>query len=308
MTDGYINKTIEQTVAKGEEDTRSQTEKNADYIRSLMKGTATATGQYRVVWKERRYVDDYSEVPEGAKLQEGEQDGLYYETEEVEQFNQMMDNMREKTFEQYDWDEGQISEMESHIQKFEEIKNEAWDRIMSTGRNIDSPGGSYRIKGVGSALEKVHERDNDYESPDDLTDIFASTLYADEDTRESVTETTEAIKEEFGEENILQEKNYLPKDRNAPYYRAKHLIVDIGNGQPAEIQVKGKGMEEIGKVGHTAVFKDKLDLDEEEKDSVTDCLTQLVEATMGEGEQPDCNPRAEEIIQGVKQHGDEAEV
>lgn len=309
MTDGYINKTIEQTVTKGQEaDSRSQAQRDADYVRALMKGTAEATMQYRVVGKERRYVEDYSEVPEGAGLEEGPEGGLYYETEAVEQFNQAMDNMREKTFAQYDWSEEQISAMESHVQGFEEIKNEAWNRIMTTGREVGAVGGSYRIKGVGSALEKVHERDNKYDEPEDLTDVFASTLYAGEDTRESVTETTEAVKAEFGEENVLQEKDYLDRENNAPYYRAKHLIVDIGDGQPAEIQVKSKGMEEIGKVGHIACYKDKLDLSEEEKDSVTDCLTQLVEATMGEGDEPDCNPRATEIIQGVKAHGDEAEV
>lgn len=284
-----------------------------DYIDNTIR-KATRSHR-RVIGKERIYVEDYSQVPEGASLQEGPQGGLYYETEVVEDFEQAMANMREKVFEQYDWSDEQVSAMENHVNRFEEIKGESWERIMNAGRSVGAKGGSYRIKGVGSALEKVHERSktNDegeevYQEPEDLTDIFASTLHSEADTRESVQETTDAIKAEFGEENILAEKRYLDRDANAPYYRANHLIVELDDGLPAEIQVKGKGMEEVGKVGHTATYKDKLNLSDDEKQMVSDCLTQLVEATMGEGEEPDCDPVAEHIIHEVYQHGDEAEV
>lgn len=313
MTDDYIRDIQEQTLSKAETDAcpTIRPPNDGEYIRRLMKGTTTNANVVRVIGKERRYVEDYSEVPEGATLQEGPEGGLYYETEQVEQFQREMQNMREMTMAQYDWSEEQIAAMESEIDRFEATKEEDWNRIMTAGRAVGSPGGSYRIKGLGSACEKVYEREDDapeYQQPEDLNDIFASTVLAEESTEASVQETTNAIVEEFGEENVVERKDYLDGKEKAPFYRAEHLLLDLGDGKVGEIQVKSKEMKEIAHVGHIATYKNKVNLSESEQDEVADCLTSMMDVTMGHAEEPDCTGTATYIIQEVHEHGDEAEV
>lgn len=288
----------------GEERESTVPPSDSEYLRELMKGTTKSV--VRVIGKERVYVDDPSEIPEGAQAEEGPEGGLYYETEQVEEFQREMQNMKEKTFQEYDWSEDKINAMESEIQRYEDASEEDWGRIMNAARSVGASGGSFRIKGVGSALEKVYERDNDYERPGDLNDIFASRVFADESR--NTRETADAIINEFGEENIVEEKDYLEGKEKAPYYRAVHLIVDMGDGKTGEIQVKSEDMAEVAHVGHVAVYKDKLSLSDDEKDEVTDCLSSMMDVVMGQVDQPDCSGDAAHIIQEVHQQGDEAEV
>lgn len=114
--------------------------------------------------------------------------------------------------------------------------------------------------------------------------------------------------DEFGEDNIVQEKDYLDGKDEAPYYRAVHLIVDLGDGKTGEIQVKSEDMADIAHVGHVACYKNKLDLDEQMRDSISDCLTSMMDTLFGESEGPECDDRSREIVQEVMAHGDEAEV
>lgn len=214
--------------------------------------------------------------------------------------------MKERTFQQYDWSDEKINAMQSEVQRYEADAEEDWGRIMGAARSVDASGGSFRIKGVGSAMEKVYERDNGYERPEDLNDIFASRVFADE--AQNTRETADAIISEFGEENIVEEKDYLEGKDKAPYYRAVHLIVDLGDGKTGEVQVKSEDMAEVAHVGHVAVYKDKLSLSDDEKDQVTDCLSSMMDVVMGQAQEPDCTGDAAHIIQEVHQQGDEAEV
>lgn len=301
----YIRKTTERTVTGESEEPRRVSPSDGEYLKRVMKGTAR--NAVRVIGKERVYIDDPSEVPEGAAVDEGPQGGLYYETEQVEEFQQEMQNMKQKTFETYDWSDGEISAMESEVSRYEDSKEEDWARIMNAGRSVGATGGSYRIKGVGSALEKVHERgDNGYDEPGDLTDVFASRVFSNQaqDTRE----TADAIKEEFGEDAIVEEKNYMDGKEHAPYYRAVHLLVDFGDGKTGEIQVKSEDMADIAHVGHVAVYKNKLNLDDGQKDGIADCLTSMMDTLFDEADGPNCDDNSREIVQEVMEHGDEAEV
>lgn len=300
----YIRKTTERTVTDDSDDVRRVSSSDGDYLQRVMQGTAMKA--VRVIGKERVYVEDPSEVPEGAAVDEGPQGGLYYETEQVEEFQQEMQNMKQQTFQEYDWSEGQINAMESEVSRYEDSKEEDWGRIMNAARSVGSTGGSYRIKGVGSALEKVHERDNDYESPEDLNDIFASRVFSSE--AQNTRETADAIMEEFGEDAIVEEKDYMDGKEHAPYYRAVHLIVDLGDGKTGEIQVKSEDMADIAHVGHVAVYKNKLNLDDSQKDQIADCLTSMMDTLFDEADGPNCDDNSREIVQEVMEHGDEAEV
>lgn len=141
MTEDYIRKTTQDVVVDEDTEVVRGPSDDASYLRSLMKGTTENSRVVRVIGKERVYVDNPSEIPEGAQVQEGPEGGLYYETEQVEEFQQEMQNMKEKTFQQYDWSEGQINAMEQEISKYDDTAEQDWGRIMSAAREVGANGG-----------------------------------------------------------------------------------------------------------------------------------------------------------------------
>ena len=247
--------------------------------------------------KERIYVDDPSNVPQGAQMQEGERGGLYYDSDDVRAFEQAMLTAQAGVMEQYNFTPEQVDEAIAEVERYDANAEQDFQRLADAAdEHIE--GGQYRVKSVASALEKVHARDDaSADSLDELGDVFGAMMFAD--SHETVEDTADAIKAELGEENIVEEENLLDNDG---YYRAYHLDVDLGDGRQGEIQIKSQDMAELIEVGHKTVYKDETDIDLTDDDiaEISDCLQAQMDLLMDQDPDTECTPDAEAVIQEVQ--------
>lgn len=272
---------------------------DSDYLKNLQKNAIVKT-----IGKERVYVEDPSNVPDGASLNEGPKGGLYYETEQVEEFQEEQNERTEAILQRNNFSEGQINEAQKLHDEYTERGDEIFGNIMNiaTEAGVEMVGGSYRIKGVGSMLRKAHVRENEYEEVDDLLDVFGCTVKPS--SPEEVNEAADAIRETFGEENIIKSENYM-KEPQGGYYRAQNIVVETEDGKAAEIQVKSPKLADVASIGHVLVYKneeaeDVPDVGEDVQEDVRDCLGQLSGTIVGErAEDPDCTQEASSLINEV---------
>lgn len=297
---------IRSTVPTGESvEKQQEVDDDSEYFRSLQKNTFRRSGVHRVVYKERVYVDDYSDIPDGASLQEGPQGGLYYETEEAEEFAEEQRERTESILQEYDFSQEQINEAEALQEEYDARSDEVFGNVMSTAieSGAELTGGTYRVKGVGSMLRKAHVRDNDYDSVDELNDVFGCMVKPE--SAEGINSTAEALKEEYGEDNIIKEEDYMEEPQGG-YYRARHLVVETDDGLKAEIQIKEPKLSDVASIGHALVYKNEEAaggeddvplLDDETQEDVRDCLNQLSGVLVGEqSDDPDCTEEATSLI------------
>lgn len=267
-------------------------EKMVDFVKQL--GGATME-EINLLLKEKVYVEDPKEVPQGAQVQEGDRGGLYYDTDDVEEFNEAMVKTLEGVLNEYQFEEEQIDKAEALRDEYEDVADEHFATLMdAASEHIE--GGAHRVKTTASMLEKAYAReDSSAEDVDELGDVYGAMLFAD--SWESVEDTAEAIKDQLGQDAIIEEENMMDNDG---YYRAYHLDVEFENGHQGEIQIKSQPMAEIIHVGHKLVYKDETDmnLQPEVIDQVEQCLTDQMDSLMG-GPEPDCDPEVTEVIQEV---------
>lgn len=272
-----------------------------EYIQRLVKDTTKST--VRVIGKERIYVDDYSEVPDGAALQEGERHGLYYETEQVEEFQADQEERTNKILEEHDFPEEDIQRARKKHEEYAADAEDNFNYLMQTAEQtgVELVGGRYRVKGVGSMLKKAsdYRPEADYDDIDELHDVLGCMVQPEDP--EGVNKVGDALKEEIGEENIVKDENYMEEPQGG-YYRARQFVFELPNGHEAEVQVKSPELADIAHVGHALVFKndespEAPDLEEEMQEKVRDCLSQLSDITVGErtGE-PECDRQASQHI------------
>lgn len=245
-------------------------------------GNTTETG------KERVYVDVPSEVPEGAAVEEGERGGYYYDSSEAEEFEQAMEVAAANMMEEYDWDDAVLEQAQQERQKYQEDADQVFQQLVE---NTPAQGGQYRVKRAPSILEKTERKDK---SIDDIDDMFGAMLFPD--STEDVEDTVQMIQDEF---DVAEVDNRMDNDG---YYRAVHVDINIDDERTGEVQIKTDQMADIIEVGHKTVYKDEteLDIDDDDRDAVSECLEQQMDALMGEIDSPDCSDRAVEIIQEVR--------
>lgn len=295
----YIKNVQETTLTKAQAESVERVDDDVEYFRSLAKDAAKT--KRLVIGKERRYVNDYSDVPDGATLQEGPQEGLFYETEEVQEFQEDQQARTESILSEHDFSEEQIQRAEELHREYAEAGEGIFGNLMDTAieAGVDMAGAAYRTKGVGSMARKAYVRDNDYEDVNELKDIFGGMIKPQD--ADGVNTTAESLKEAFGEDRVIEEKDYMEEPQGG-YYRARHLILETEDGKRAEVQIKSPELSDVASVGHALVFKneeaeDVPTLDDETKEDVRDCLTQLSGVIVGQqAEHPDCTTEATSLI------------
>lgn len=258
----------------------------------------------------RRYVDDPSEVPEGVKLQEGEKGGLYYDESSVEFLEEQLDLTRE-SLEETDYTDDEIEDVIETIQRHDRIASEAFSTAMEMAEDVGAnvTYATHRVKGVGSALDKVYEDDHDeeeegskYDSADDLTDVHGSMLVVDD-----LDEARDTFEQFLSKDDVevVKQKNHMD-DTSGPY-RAHHVVFEVEDGTYSEVQIKEERMSQIAAVSHSLCYKpieapiDEIDaLDEppekgtEMNELIEDCLTQQADLRQGlvEEDEVECNEQA----------------
>ena len=265
----------------------------------------------------RVYVEDPTEVPEGVELRTGERGGLYFEETALE-FRQTMFDLSVEEVEHQDKYQYEDEQIERAVQIANEVQDKSQD-IFSTWVNLaesvgaDIAEASHRTKGVGSALEKAHQREDkseQYEDVSDLTDWHGSKVVLDD--TEQVHDTFEALEDEIPEEDFVKVNNHFENSASDPY-RAYNLKVEV-EGVVSELQIMSEEMAEIKSVSHAMILKpdkeapthldeipDDYDKDHPLKDDIEDCLTQEADALEGEIAPDDvsCSAEAQQAIMAV---------
>lgn len=257
------------------------------------------------------YVDDPREVPEGVSLEEGPRGGLRFEETHAEFIQGQLDRSRERLAEQ-DYTQEQVEEAIDRIQDHHEIQEDAFSQVYDIveGADANITEAFHRVKGVGSSLEKVHERDNQYDEIDELTDMHGSTFVVDDfDDAQEIFETMQ------GRDDIEIEKTVNHAEDRSNGYRAYHVVIEVEDGLFSEVQIKEKRMKQVASASHSLVLKpdpeapvDEMDTlddypDEELQDTINDCLIDQADLNQGliEESEVDCDPEAFEIIQEYMQ-------
>lgn len=255
------------------------------------------------IYKERIYIDDVTEIPPGAKLQEGQRGGLYYESGEQSEFAQFQINTDAERMEEYDFDKEDIDGAVETLQDVHDKSEDIFATWMETVENLgaDVEFATHRTKSVGSALEKVHERQPEqYDDVEELTDLHGSMIVLD-DVQEA-KQIAETIEEQA---DTVKVNNYFG-ETDQPY-RAVNIKAEV-EGVTAELQVKQKELKEVGDASHSLVMKpneapvDEMNtLDtppsEELQDMIDDCLTEQANFIVGETSDVDCEPQATAVIE-----------
>ena len=269
----------------------------------------------------RVYVDDPSEIPEGVDVSIGPRGGLYFEEEALEFRQMQLEVSQEEVFEQdeYDYSQEQIERAVQKAQEAREIANEAFGTWVGIAEDIgaDIATAGHRTKSVGSALEKVHNREetqDDYDTVEDLTDWHGSMLQMG--STEEVHETFEAIQDQFPDEDIEYVNNHFDDPDSDPY-RGYNLKVNM-DGTTEELQIFAEDMAPIKTTSHSLLLKpdreapvdevdelpDDYDDDHPLATDIQDCLTQEADVLEGEldPDDVDCNPEAQSAIRAYLEY------
>lgn len=220
----------------------------------------------------RTYIENPAKVPEGVDLQEGRRGGLYYEGSGQEfiqgQFERTQERLRDLDVPEEDIEEA-ISEVQKHDNIAQESFERVWNAAEDVGANITS--GSHRVKGVGSAIEKVAEsRENAdegeepmYDSVSELTDVHGSKVVVDD--MEDAEQLFNNLKE-MDDIDVEKETNHA-EDTDDPY-RAFHVVMEVEDGVHTEVQIKEERMSQIADASHSLVYKSDREAPVEELESV----------------------------------------
>ena len=262
----------------------------------------------------RIYVDDISEVPQGVDLQTGSRGGLYYDGSSQD-FAQAMFDISVNEIEnqdEYDYSDEEIENAIQNAQKAEEIAQEAFTKSVNAAQEVGAEikEAGHRVKGIGSALEKVYNREgtqDKYDSTDDLRDWHGSKVVLD--NQEQVHDVFEELD---SNEDLMDVNNHFENEKSDPY-RAYNVKQEI-NGVVTELQIMSEEMSHIKTVSHKMLLKpdtapteevdevpDDYDGDHEMVGPIEDCLTQEADALDGKIDQTEveCDGEAREIITAI---------
>lgn len=250
----------------------------------------------------RVYIDDPSEVPEGASIHEGPEGGLYYE-ETAAAFAQGQMEAEMERLEEYDFTREQIEEAASELQSVKENSSEIFGTWIDAASEVaDLTGGDHRTKAMGSAIEKAYYNDdNEYDSVPELKDLHGSRIKV-----ETVAEA-EAVFDTLQNQEDIDVIEAKDKMDDGPY-RAHHLIAEV-EGETVELQIKQDDLSDLSSVSHSLAYKpdaeapveemDSLDEvpDEEMKEDLNECLSQQADFIIGNIDEVDCPDQAAAAIQ-----------
>ena len=253
------------------------------------------------VYAKRVYIDDPTEVPEGADVHEGARGGLYYEETEAA-FSQMQMEDDMERMEKYDFTQEQINEAADTISDVSQSAEDIFGSWVENAQEVANvTGASHRTKSIGSAMEKVYKRKPElYDEVSDLNDLHGSMVKV-----ETVDEAEEIFNhlQEQEEFEIIEAKD---KMGDGPY-RAYHLIAEV-EGQTAELQIKQEDLSEIATASHKLAYKpdtapheemDSLDgpADEELQTQLNNCLEQMSGFIIGDVDEVSCAEQSYEVIE-----------
>ena len=257
------------------------------------------------VIEKRVYIDDPSEVPEGATVHEGERGGLWYDDGEAMSFQEFQRDNNVERLSDHNYPQEQVDNAVGNAQRVFEKSGDIFETWLSAAQQTgEVTGASHRVKGVGSALEKAIDRkpenyDGDVSNLDDWhgTEIKFETV-----------DDVERVFEEFQEDfDIIEAENKLDPDNQ---YRACHLIAEV-EGERVELQLKQNEHSKIATASHSLTFKPETapvgemeTLDEpvvegsELYDKINDCLQQNADFIQGLADSdPECEEQAQAVIQ-----------
>lgn len=255
------------------------------------------------VVEKRVYVDDPSEVPEGATVHEGERGGLYYDESEATDFQQFQRNNNIERLKEHNYPEEQVDEAVETAQRVFEKSGDIFETWLDSAQQVGSvTGASHRVKSVGSALEKALDRKEDkYGTAESLNDWHGTQIKME--TVDEVNEVFEVFQEEF---DIIEAKDKMDPDSR---YRANHLIAEV-EGETVELQIKQEEHSKIAQASHALTYKrntapvDQMEtLDEpvpegsQLEDDINECLTKNADFIQGlQEDEPECDEEAQAVI------------
>ena len=309
------------TTVEDEENLPESSQPNV--VRHKLLGDGPLVYEYDWAFK-RTYVDDFSEVPEGAELHVGDRGGVYFEEGTMEFRDAMFDSTEEVARDDSgDYPEEDIVNAIQNAQEAQEMARETFgmwmDMVQESGAEIHEAG--HRVKGLGSALKKVHTREDsadEYDSVDELRDWHGSQVVVGRG--DEVHETFDSVVnqlEERDDVDLDDVNNHFENEASDPY-RAYNVKAEV-DGQIVEFQIKYDGMDDIASVSHAVLLKpeeyedlyeqvetlpddpDDFDKDGPLADAVKDCLIQQADVLEGKMDEEDvvCEDRAFETIERV---------
>lgn len=256
------------------------------------------------VVEKRVYIEDPSEVPEGATVHEGSRGGLYYDEAEATEFSQ---GQRERNLERLaenNYPEEQVNDAVDTAQRVYEKSGDIFEAWVTAGQeNGELTGASHRVKGVGSACEKAIDRKPENYDSDvkNLQDWHGTQLKF-----ESVDDV-ERVFDEFQEEfDIIESEDKM--DPDGPY-RACHIIANV-EGEEVELQIKQEEHSKIATASHMLTYKpetapveqmetldEPIGEDSQLNNNIVDCLEQNADLIQGvREEEPECEQEAQAVI------------
>lgn len=285
------------------------TVRDSDYASLVQKSKPFIVDRNRVIevkgeLVKRVYIDDPSEVPPGAYVQEGERGGLFYEETTADFLQHQMETDAER-MEKYGFDDDQINEAVETLSRIHDKSNEifgTWMEFANEHANVKKA--RHRTKSVGSALEKVYQRKpENYDAVSELDDAHGSEIKVD--SIEEGTAMFNAI-QESDEINVVEADD---KYGSGGAYRAQHIIAEF-DGDTVELQIKQDKLSDVASASHALTFKpetaptdDMETLDEplekgsELHNEVEMCLENMADYLEGIETEIACPSEAGDIVQ-----------
>ena len=252
--------------------------------------------------KEKVYIESPTDAPEGANVQTGPAEGTFYDSDDVEAFDEAMASISGRVREQYDFTDEQWSEAEALEDEYRERSDELFEDIVEASGMPGDIKATHRVKSAPSMLEKAYRRDDaSAESVGDLEDVFGAKFVPSDidEVRETADNLASDLSEHLDLASVEVDDRLDPDDDT--HYRAVHIDFETEDGLAGEIQVKSEEMEQIIDIGHDTVYKNNAGLDDGVLPEVDDCLTAQMDALFGEPADPDdaCTDAAREAFQAV---------
>lgn len=243
--------------------------------------------------KGKVYVSDISEAPEGAVLYRGPRGGIYYYSEQYQEFRQELFEIRDKVLSEYQVTNFELIEAWKTRLKYRDLMMNLRSGLYEKLSDFNARGISARVKSEFSIIEKMKRKGKKIE---EMVDICGVRLYYNEknDVYASIEKVISRLKELYPQAEISVDDKF-ERNKGKTYYRAIHLDIRIGDKR-AEIQLIPEFVAKVASIGHKIVYKNVKNYTKEETDKVENCLMQFVERFLKERDEVNCDRRAIEIL------------
>jgi len=209
-----------------------------------------------LIFKNKTYIKNPSEAPEGAVIKIGPKGGQYYDDlvrKKNDNVWQWTDTNTGKTYDTHPkhgdpadtTHSSMINKAKKHIADFEVHTN---NRINELKKEFPDRKVYGRTKDVNSALGKLRIKPETYKKISDIKDI--SGMRVESNSIKNVFKDVKKIKQMYP--NIIDEKDYITNPKGN--YSSYHLIVEK-DGKPFEIQVRTGNMTKLADYMRDSIYK-----------------------------------------------------